>query len=613
MKLPKALKFIVFCFAVAAVVFLMRPFSAAVDAAERQLTVSGGTEGTDYTYEDGVLTFLKSGSYTIGMTDGLTEASDRINIKKSSELTSISLTLNSVNMKTPEMDNIKTSATSGSSQLSVNFILNGTSKLVAKGHPWYASGNTNPDVTISGSGSLSLEATESVDGYNNFNGNNITFKSGTVTMKNIDILAQKMLTVEGGTLNVESPRDTVYVNGGYKQTGGSVILTAQNRCIYAVGAGGQAEPEDGIQILGGDLKMTTKGQSYAVFAGTNTKKNMVIDTDGTVEIDSAYLGVLLYANSSLTVNKGIFKINSSVIGVYTNGSGCQDSKFNVNGGETEITSSVRAIGLASTTAKDIDYGEDYFHKNYDGDDKASRVEVEDDPLIGENGNSKKYVLITPAYKITYDLRGGTLSEGEENPVKYSRVDTFTLKNPAKEGDTFLGWQGTDLSDTTETVTVPEGSKGERSYKAIWKNDQKKYVVTYDPNGGKVFDSEQPVKREYAAGTEITLPEPVRDGYDFLYWEGSHYDAGAKYTVKEDHTFTAQWEEADSGSTPESDPDSGGGSKSGSKSKKNGKNNKMVVNTGDSVQTAWWIILFLAMLTAIVWLPVVRRGRRKQSR
>ena len=45
------------------------------------------------------------------------------------------------------------------------------------------------------------------------------------------------------------------------------------------------------------------------------------------------------------------------------------------------------------------------------------------------------------------------------------------------------------------------------------------------------------------GTLITLPAPTREGYKFLYWKGSQYNAGDEYAVKGAHTFTAVWEKA----------------------------------------------------------------------
>ena len=43
------------------------------------------------------------------------------------------------------------------------------------------------------------------------------------------------------------------------------------------------------------------------------------------------------------------------------------------------------------------------------------------------------------------------------------------------------------------------------------------------------------------GATLVLPLPVRDGYRFLYWEGSRYDAGDGYLVEGAHAFTARWQ------------------------------------------------------------------------
>ena len=163
------------------------------------------------------------------------------------------------------------------------------------------------------------------------------------------------------------------------------------------------------------------------------------------------------------MNNGILRITNSVYGIYATQPG---SDFFVNGGETEVTSSTRAILLNNTDAKRIQYGDSYFHKNYDGEKAASRQEVSDSDILDKNGLSKKYVLITPAYRISYDLGNGRLPQGSSNPVKYSRVDNYTLVNPLPNGSgTFTGWTGTGISGQTMSVTIPEGSKGDRTYTA----------------------------------------------------------------------------------------------------------------------------------------------------
>ncbi|MBE6161382.1 MAG: hypothetical protein E7158_04100 [Firmicutes bacterium] len=45
------------------------------------------------------------------------------------------------------------------------------------------------------------------------------------------------------------------------------------------------------------------------------------------------------------------------------------------------------------------------------------------------------------YNINYDLDGGSLPDGVENPSSYSSVEETTIANPVKEGYTFKGWEG----------------------------------------------------------------------------------------------------------------------------------------------------------------------------
>lgn len=74
----------------------------------------------------------------------------------------------------------------------------------------------------------------------------------------------------------------------------------------------------------------------------------------------------------------------------------------------------------------------------------------------------------------------------------------------------------------------------------YKNDNK--LITYNANGGRFPDGSTIKTKEYPKGERITiLDAPKRGGYDFLYWKGSEHHPGDKYTVEDNHTFTAQWE------------------------------------------------------------------------
>lgn len=71
------------------------------------------------------------------------------------------------------------------------------------------------------------------------------------------------------------------------------------------------------------------------------------------------------------------------------------------------------------------------------------------------------------YAILYTLNGDDDS-GTDNPTGYQITDyDITLKPPTREGYTFLGWTGTNITELSLNVVIPQGSIGTRSYEAHW--------------------------------------------------------------------------------------------------------------------------------------------------
>ena len=92
------------------------------------------------------------------------------------------------------------------------------------------------------------------------------------------------------------------------------------------------------------------------------------------------------------------------------------------------------------------------------------------------------------YTITYDLGGGELAEGYENPLTYTvESDDITLANPTLDGFTFAGWIGTDLSEPTIDVIIAKGSTGNRSYTATWNAATAIAAMPVDNKSVNVYD------------------------------------------------------------------------------------------------------------------------------
>ena len=143
------------------------------------------------------------------------------------------------------------------------------------------------------------------------------------------------------------------------------------------------------------------------------------------------------------------------------------------------------------------------------------------------------------YKIEYELDGGST----DNAGGYNVTDKITLTPPTKTGYTFTGWSGTDLvGKDNMTVTIPEGSTGNRKYTAHW--EVTKYTITYDLDSGTADNPE-----EYTIeSADITLNTPTRDGYTFTGWSGTDLDGEANMTVTipegstGDREYTAHWKQ-----------------------------------------------------------------------
>ena len=109
------------------------------------------------------------------------------------------------------------------------------------------------------------------------------------------------------------------------------------------------------------------------------------------------------------------------------------------------------------------------------------------------------------------------------------------------------------------------------------------TLTFDLGGGTLNGSADPLVLEAEVGSEITIPDaPVREGYKFLYWEGSEYHPGDKYLVTaENHTFTAKWEATSIPGIP---------------------------STGDESQTTLWGVLMIGSALGLILLAITDRKR-----
>ena len=102
-------------------------------------------------------------------------------------------------------------------------------------------------------------------------------------------------------------------------------------------------------------------------------------------------------------------------------------------------------------------------------------------------------------------------------------DEITLKEPEKEGYTFIGWTGSNGDVPEKNVKIEIGTTGDKEYKANYTINT--YIIEYDLDGGQVKNGNNP--ETYTIEDEITLKEPEKEGYTFIGWTGSNGDVPEK--------------------------------------------------------------------------------------
>ena len=120
------------------------------------------------------------------------------------------------------------------------------------------------------------------------------------------------------------------------------------------------------------------------------------------------------------------------------------------------------------------------------------------------------------YNITYELNGGVWVTA--NTEKYDITSaTIVLKNPIKEGYTFVGWSGTEIDGIASDVAIIVGSTDNREYTAHWsENPPNTYTLTLNKGDGIATVTGA---GSYKAGDEVTATCTMLAGYEFDSWSG----------------------------------------------------------------------------------------------
>lgn len=133
------------------------------------------------------------------------------------------------------------------------------------------------------------------------------------------------------------------------------------------------------------------------------------------------------------------------------------------------------------------------------------------------------------YQVTF--KNETLTE----LVEVKENDTVSKpSDPEKEGYTFEGWyyDGTKFDFTTEITE-------DIILEARWTKDSvKKFVVTFNTNGGEKIDSLNVEEGKVI----IDIPEPTKEGYTFEGWYYNNERFNFNTAITKDITLVANWKQ-----------------------------------------------------------------------
>lgn len=145
-------------------------------------------------------------------------------------------------------------------------------------------------------------------------------------------------------------------------------------------------------------------------------------------------------------------------------------------------------------------------------------------LRADNGGTVTFTALwqDTRYSIAYDYRDSesnavlTPASDPGNPSGYDRnTPAFTLNNPDVKGYRFTSWGGTGLQERLPSVTIQQGSSGNRRYTAYF--NPMEYEILYDLSGGSWGNNaSHPDSAKY--NRSFTVSHPVMEGCDFAGWE-----------------------------------------------------------------------------------------------
>ena len=414
-----------------------------------------------------------------------------------------------------------------------------------KDHPFNGTfeGGNNNGYTISG---IRINASTDYQGLFGYVGRNATIQNVTLEDAEITCSVDYVGGIAGendgkisnctSSAKVSSSGDDCSYYGGIAGendgtilycTSSATVSSSENSCIRYGGIVGCNYGT--ISNCTSRAKVSSSGTPcflYGGIAGDNSgtiTNNLAIDA----VISNEYLyGAIAGSNYYTLTNNYYYNCTVNGVNNATN-VGHYYGDIPDNNGAVSVHTITLCDGLSITADPSITYDQtDYYAQgtvlalSYD-DGKhflANNVKIEGTTYT----MPAEDVIFSPCYLITYNLNGGTLPEGTDNPTSYTS-GTLTLPTPKRDYYTFDGW----YQGTTKMTSI-SGITADVTLTAKWTPVE--YSIFYNLNGGALPEgTDNPTTFTVESG-EITLPNPTRDGCVFGGWYGNEDFEGDAITT-----------------------------------------------------------------------------------
>ncbi len=137
-------------------------------------------------------------------------------------------------------------------------------------------------------------------------------------------------------------------------------------------------------------------------------------------------------------------------------------------------------------------------------------------------------------KITYNLNNGI--NNSANPILYNSNEVTLLKEPTRQGYSFIGWTLSSEQTPIKNFEIPTMLYGEIFITAHWEANP--YTISFNTNNAD-YELDNEI---YIFDEEFNLPKPETAGYDFIgwYYRGYKIEDGI-WNIASNCELTAKWQ------------------------------------------------------------------------